>query len=65
MIAISSSRQCAPGRADELRLSPERGNVCFASTLLGWSFTIKSFAKLYYETHGEVCRNKEEASNAR
>ncbi|KAL6047985.1 U5 small nuclear ribonucleoprotein component [Balamuthia mandrillaris] len=34
------------------RLSPELGNVCFASGLMGWSFTLDSFAALYAETHG-------------
>ncbi|KAL5640130.1 hypothetical protein ACGC1H_007423 [Rhizoctonia solani] len=30
-----------------LRLSPERGNVAFASTEMGWCFTIRSFAQMY------------------
>jgi len=30
-----------------LRLSPELGNVAFASTAMGWCFTLKSFANLY------------------
>ncbi len=34
-----------------VRVSPERGNVCFASSLMGWSFTLESFAKLYIDTH--------------
>jgi U5 small nuclear ribonucleoprotein component len=29
------------------RLSPERGNVAFASTEMGWCFTLKSFAQMY------------------
>lgn len=28
------------------------GNVCFASTTVGWSFTLLSFAKLYVKLHG-------------
>ncbi|KAG9103457.1 hypothetical protein FRC06_010654 [Ceratobasidium sp. 370] len=32
-----------PGR----RLSPERGNVAFASTQMGWCFTLRSFAQMY------------------
>ncbi|KAI9137807.1 P-loop containing nucleoside triphosphate hydrolase protein [Paraphysoderma sedebokerense] len=39
-------------KADQLRVSPERGNVCFASTFFGWSFTLKSFSKLYRESTG-------------
>ncbi|KAL9936000.1 hypothetical protein V8E36_004842 [Tilletia maclaganii] len=31
------------------RLGPERGNVAFASTQMAWSFTLRSFAKLYAE----------------
>lgn len=37
----------------DLRLSPERGNVAFASTDLGWCFTLKSFAQMYADTYGE------------
>jgi 116 kDa U5 small nuclear ribonucleoprotein component len=36
----------------DLRLSPERGNVCFASTDMGWCFTLRSFAQMYAETYG-------------
>ncbi|TPX45586.1 hypothetical protein SeMB42_g03945 [Synchytrium endobioticum] len=31
----------------EMRVSPERGNVCFASTQFGWIFSLKSFAQSY------------------
>ena len=34
------------------RVSPELGNVCFASGLHGWSFTLSSFADLYFRSHG-------------
>lgn len=36
----------------DLRLSPERGNVCFASTDMGWCFSLRSFAQMYAETYG-------------
>ncbi|KAF8522811.1 P-loop containing nucleoside triphosphate hydrolase protein [Gautieria morchelliformis] len=36
----------------ELRLSPEKGNVAFASTDLGWCFTLRSFAQMYADTYG-------------
>ncbi|EWC45145.1 putative U5 small nuclear ribonucleoprotein component [Drechslerella stenobrocha 248] len=42
--------EAAPGR-DDLRLSPEKGNVCFASTKMRWCFSLKSFAKMYADTH--------------
>lgn len=35
-----------------LRLSPETGNVAFASSDMGWCFTLRSFAQLYADTHG-------------
>ncbi|KAF8215755.1 Calreticulin family-domain-containing protein [Mycena galopus ATCC 62051] len=31
----------------ELRLSPENGNVAFASTDMNWCFTLRSFAQMY------------------
>ncbi|KAL5519447.1 hypothetical protein ACEPAH_1130 [Sanghuangporus vaninii] len=36
----------------ELRLSPERGNVAFASTDMAWCFTLGSFAQMYADTYG-------------
>lgn len=36
----------------DLRLSPEKGNVAFASTDLGWCFTLQSFAQMYVDTYG-------------
>jgi len=33
------------------RISPERGNVCFASAAHGWCFSLLSFAKLYTDYH--------------
>ena len=41
----------APGK--DLRLSPERGNVCFASSDMRWCFSLESFAKMYSDTYGE------------
>ncbi|KAH9982276.1 Calreticulin family-domain-containing protein [Lactifluus volemus] len=38
----------------DLRLSPDRGNVCFASTDMGWCFTLRSFAQMYAETYGSL-----------
>ncbi|EPS62854.1 hypothetical protein M569_11934 [Genlisea aurea] len=33
-------------------VDPTLGNVCFASSTAGWSFTLQSFAKLYVKLHG-------------
>ena len=30
------------------RLSPEKGNVCFSGGVMGWCFTLESFAKIYW-----------------
>ena len=35
-----------------LRVSPELGNVAFASASMGWCFTLRSFAKMYADTYG-------------
>lgn len=37
----------------ELRLSPERGNVAFASTDMCYCFTLNSFARMYASTYGQ------------
>jgi 116 kDa U5 small nuclear ribonucleoprotein component len=34
-------------KLDGSRLSPEMGNVCFATPQMNWCFTLKSFAKMY------------------
>ncbi|TBU62151.1 Calreticulin family-domain-containing protein [Dichomitus squalens] len=38
----------------DLRLSPENGNVAFASTDMHWCFTLRSFAQMYADTYGSV-----------
>ncbi|PIL31492.1 hypothetical protein GSI_06194 [Ganoderma sinense ZZ0214-1] len=38
----------------DLRLSPENGNVAFASTDMYWCFTLRSFAQMYADTYGSV-----------
>lgn len=35
------------------RLSPERGNVAFASTDMQWCFTLQSLAQMYADTFGK------------
>jgi U5 small nuclear ribonucleoprotein component len=43
-----------PGQGEKKRLSPERGNVAFASASMGWCFTLQSFAKMYAETYPQI-----------
>lgn len=38
----------------DLRLSPENGNVAFASTDMSWAFTLRSFAQMYADTYGDL-----------
>ncbi|KAI8906836.1 P-loop containing nucleoside triphosphate hydrolase protein [Gorgonomyces haynaldii] len=38
----------------DIRLSPEKGNVVFAATGLGWSFSLESFAHKYSESSQEA-----------
>ncbi|KAI4163758.1 MAG: hypothetical protein LQ342_002531 [Letrouitia transgressa] len=40
-----------PGQGEKRRVSPEKGNVAFACSSLGWSFTLPSFAKIYMEKY--------------
>jgi hypothetical protein len=39
----------------ELRLSPENGNVAFASTDMNWCFTLRSFAQMYADAYDSAC----------
>lgn len=43
-----------PGQGEKRRLSPEKGNVAFASSTLGWCFTLQSFANMYADTYPTV-----------
>lgn len=40
--------RCGYGR----RISPELGNVCFASAAYGWVFSLESFSRIYADYHG-------------
>jgi len=40
-----------PGQGEKRRLSPEKGNVLFACSNMGWSFTLQSFAKMYADNY--------------
>ncbi|KAI9890835.1 MAG: hypothetical protein M1814_003619 [Vezdaea aestivalis] len=40
-----------PGRGSEWRVSPEKGNVAFASSNMKWCFTLSSFATMYASSY--------------
>ncbi|KAI9744413.1 MAG: hypothetical protein M1818_001942 [Claussenomyces sp. TS43310] len=40
-----------PGQGEKRRLSPEKGNVLFACSSMGWCFTLQSFARMYANTY--------------
>ncbi|KAF1989668.1 putative U5 snRNP component Snu114 [Aulographum hederae CBS 113979] len=43
-----------PGQGEKNRLSPEKGNVAFACSSMGWCVTLQSFAKMYAETYPDT-----------
>ena len=43
-----------PGKGEDRRLSPEKGNVAFACSSMEWVFTLPSFARMYAETYPKV-----------
>lgn len=51
-----------PGRGEQFRLSPEKGNVAFACGAMGWCFTLPSFAKMYAESYPSAEFDPEEFS---
>lgn len=42
------------GPENKMMVSPILGNICFASSLYGFSFTLKSFSKVYADTYPGV-----------
>ncbi|KAH8679876.1 P-loop containing nucleoside triphosphate hydrolase protein [Tricladium varicosporioides] len=40
-----------PGMGERRRISPEKGNVLFACSSMGWCFTLQSFAKMYADNY--------------
>ena len=52
MRACMHTHSTFSGDPDAHIMSPLLGNVCFASTLYGFCFTLDSFAKLYVNSHG-------------
>ncbi|KAL8661624.1 MAG: hypothetical protein Q9202_005452 [Teloschistes flavicans] len=49
-----------PGQGEKRRLSPEKGNVAFACSGMGWIFTLPSFAKMYAEHYAKADFNPKE-----
>ena len=47
-----------PGQGERRRLSPEKGNVLFACSSMGWCFTLQSFAKMYSDSYPGSKGNK-------
>lgn len=43
-----------PGQGERRRLSPEKGNVAFACSNMGWIFTLPSFAKMYADSYPDL-----------
>ncbi|KAF2096651.1 116 kda u5 small nuclear ribonucleoprotein-like protein component [Rhizodiscina lignyota] len=43
-----------PGKGESRRISPEKGNVAFACSTMGWCFTLQSFAKMYEDSYGGI-----------
>ncbi|KAJ5902427.1 Translation elongation/initiation factor/Ribosomal beta-barrel [Penicillium taxi] len=43
-----------PGQGEQRRLSPEKGNVAFASSSMNWCFTLQSWALKYSETYPKL-----------
>lgn len=43
-----------PGQGEKRRLSPEKGNVAFASSNMEWVFTLQSFAKMYSDSYPDI-----------
>lgn len=46
------------GGDDSKMVSPILGNICFASSLYGLCFTLKSFSQLYADTYPGVDTNE-------
>ena len=47
-----------PGQGEKRRLSPEKGNVLFACSNMGWSFTLQSFAQMYADNYPPTKRGQ-------
>jgi len=61
---LASVAHLAPAGYKMRRLSPERGNVAFASARHRWAFTVQSFARRYAETAAAGRAGTDPASGA-
>ncbi|OXV06104.1 hypothetical protein Egran_06128 [Elaphomyces granulatus] len=43
-----------PGQGEKKRLSPEKGNVAFACSSMGWCFSLQSFVSMYADTYPKL-----------
>ncbi|KAN0040587.1 hypothetical protein ACTA71_008924 [Dictyostelium dimigraforme] len=50
---------CSHQNGEKIRVSPELGNVIFASSEMGWCFSLESFATIYLETYGGGFKSSE------
>lgn len=48
------SRTYSEDESQAKYMSPLLNNVCFASSYYRFCFTLKSFARIYADTHGEL-----------
>lgn len=51
-----------PGKGQDFRVSPEKGNVAFSCGSMGWCFTLPSFAKMYAQSYPNAPFDIEEFS---
>ncbi|KAJ1679623.1 U5 small nuclear ribonucleoprotein component, partial [Spiromyces aspiralis] len=49
---VNSIIGSCPGATPDMRLAPNKGNVCFASSDYGWCFSLESFAQIYINIWG-------------
>ncbi|KAF2070872.1 hypothetical protein CYY_007808 [Polysphondylium violaceum] len=52
ILDIYSHTDSSSSTTGSYKVSPELGNVLFASSEMGWCFTLQSFAKIYSESFG-------------
>ncbi|KAF2756719.1 putative U5 snRNP component [Pseudovirgaria hyperparasitica] len=46
--------EVVPGQGEKYRVSPEKGNVAFASSDMRWCITLQSFARIYAQSYPGV-----------
>ncbi|KAJ1765058.1 hypothetical protein IW140_006497 [Coemansia sp. RSA 1813] len=56
---VNNAIAACPLADSSMQVSPELGNVCFASASFGWCFSLESFARKYVEQWGMPVQPKE------